>query len=242
LDDPFSDGTRSGISKSSVYAFHRIDLTPSEESIYRGFHDSCVRRKIRKAERENLNYEAGCSEELLAKFRHLLLKTRRRHMLPPQPSLWFQNLLKCLGSCVKIHVLSQQSTPVAAILTLSFRDSLTYKYGCSDERFHKLGGMPLLFWKAIQEAKRDGMKDLDLGRSSYEDPGLSAFKMHLGASESELNYYRSPASPPLPKKQEFPFVRQALVRLPDSAFARVGRLSISTWDNSATTLHEPSFG
>jgi lipid II:glycine glycyltransferase (peptidoglycan interpeptide bridge formation enzyme) len=218
------DTSALGISKSRCYQFHRIDLSPSEEIIYRGFHDSCVRRKIRKGEREKLSYEAGCSEELLAKFRHLLLMTRRRHMLPPQPALWFQNLVKCLGERLNIHVLSQGATPIAAILTLSFRDSLMYKYGCSDERFHKLGGMPLLFWKAIQLAKRNGITNLDLGRSSNEDQGLAAFKMHLGASESELNYYRSPAGSLPGKGRKFPFVQKALVHLPDLAFAGVGRL------------------
>ena len=67
-----------------------------------------------------------------------------------------------------------------------------YKYGCSDARFHKLGGMALLFWRTIQEGKKQGMHELDLGRSDAEDRGLITFKGHLGAACSTLNYYRYP--------------------------------------------------
>ena len=42
--------------QSDMHHFHKIDLRPAAETIFRGFHDSCVRRKIRKAEREELRY------------------------------------------------------------------------------------------------------------------------------------------------------------------------------------------
>src|SRR5271157_227408 len=40
--------------------------------------------------------------------------------------------------------------------------------------------MPLLFWKAIQEGKERGAREFDLGRSEIDNPGLVAFKNHLG--------------------------------------------------------------
>ena len=70
----------------------------------------------------------------------------------------------------------QLPCPVAAILTLSFKDTVTYKYGCSDERFNRLGGTPFLFWKTIQEAKAEGMSQLDLGRSDLHNEGSMASK------------------------------------------------------------------
>jgi hypothetical protein len=85
--------------------------------------------------------------------------TRRRHQLPPQPKAWFRNLVDCLQDTVTIRVLSKQGRPVAGILTLSFKSTLVFKYGSSDARFNNLGGMLLLFWKAIQEEKRQGAKE-----------------------------------------------------------------------------------
>lgn len=218
--------SQSGFGNSDNFAFHHIDLRPDAEVIYRNFHDSCIRRKIKKAEREGLTYEVGFSKELLAKFESLMLITRRRHKLPPQPSSWFRNVSECLGDHARLHVLSKQDTPVAAILTLQFRDSLVYKYGCSDARFHNLGGMPLLFWKAVQAAKLLGITNFDLGRSSNEDPGLLGFKTHLGGIPSNLCYYRTPIRRPKVDNSGVgrSFLRTAMAKLPDSTFASAGRL------------------
>lgn len=217
---------QSDFAVDEAFSFHTIDLRPDLETIYRGFHDSCVRRKIKRAEREKLTLESGNSQGLLRKFRHLLLLTRRRHKLPPQPAAWFSNLVQCLGDKLTIHLLSKDGIPAASILTLSYKKSLVYKYGCSDAQFHNLGGMPLLFWTAIQIAKQTGVEQFDLGRSSPDDPGLVAFKGHLGAVASELRYYRSPASH---RKREWSqakmqWAREALSYLPDPVFVGAGNL------------------
>lgn len=213
---------------SERFTLHTIDLRPPLDAIYTGLHHSCIRRKIKKAEREELTYETGRSDDLLRRFRHLLLLTRRRHQLPPQPASWFSNIARLLGDDVTIHLLSKGDTPVSSILTLRHKDVLTYKYGCSDSAFSSLGGTPLLFWNAIQLAKADGIEYFDLGRSDSEDPGLIAFKDHLGARSSELVYLRSPA-PSQPSSAFLPpkvkaFAQQTLIRLPDPLFSGLGQL------------------
>jgi lipid II:glycine glycyltransferase (peptidoglycan interpeptide bridge formation enzyme) len=206
------------------FSFHTIDLRPDLETIYRRFHESCVRRKIKRAEREKLTLEYGKSKDLLDKFRHLLLLTRRRHKLPPQPAEWFTNLADCLGDKLTIHLLSKDGAPVASILTLTYKKTLIYKYGCSDAQFHNLGGMPLLFWIAIQEGKRAGLQQFDLGRSAPDDPGLIAFKGHLGAITSELKYYRAPAPRARrgSSRSGMQWVQQALACLPDPVLVGAG--------------------
>jgi hypothetical protein len=227
LTDSDITGTQAHFTGSEAFSFQKIDLRPEVETLYRNFHESCVRRKIKRAERENLVYESGRSEELLEKFRHLLLLTRRRHKLPPQPASWFRNMAHSLGEMMTIHVLSKDDVPVASIVTLRYKKTLVYKYGCSDARFNNMGGTPLLFWKAIQQAKATGAEEFDLGRSGYEDPGLIAFKEHLGAVSSELRYYRSPATNQKSVTSEsgaYSLARQALTRLPDPLFSGVGQL------------------
>jgi hypothetical protein len=212
--------------KSARFYFHRLDLRPDLDSLYRGLHKSCVQRKIQRAEQENLEYEEGRSEALLAKFYHLLLLTRRRHHVPPQPRAWFHNLLDCLGDRARIHMASKDAQPIASILTLSYKQSLVYKYGCSDSRFHRLGGMPLLFWKAIQEGKRLGAQEFDLGRSETNDPGQAVFKGHLGASGSTLTYLSYPprvsSSPASDWKMKI--ARSTFGWLPDTLLITAGRL------------------
>jgi lipid II:glycine glycyltransferase (peptidoglycan interpeptide bridge formation enzyme) len=144
--------------------------------------------------REGLTYTAGSSEALLNKFYHLLLLTRRRHQIPPQPIMWFRNLMECLGENLRIRVASKGDQPVASLLTITYRKTVFYKYGCSDAKLHNLGGMSYLLWKTIEEAKKEGIEVLDLGRSDSDNPGLIEFKDRLGAQRHELSYYRYPAS------------------------------------------------
>lgn len=176
------------------FALHILDLRPNVETLFRHFHKSCIQRKVRRAEREGLVYEEGRCNELVRHFYRLLVLTRRRHGLPPQPLAWFLNLRDSLGSALKVRIISKETRPIAGIVTLRYKERLVYKYGASDARLHSLGAMPLLFWRTIQEAKALPLCEVDLGRSDWEDRGLIAFKDHLGASSSTLNYYRHPAN------------------------------------------------
>ena len=224
----------SGLAEGASYCLHTLDLAQSAERIFDGFHHSSTQRAIRRAEREGLSYEAGTSEGLLSSFYGLLRQTRRRHGLPPQPLAWFRNLAACLpstrfarsGQGVTIHVASKDGLPVAGILTLSFKKTMVYKYGGSDAEYHRLGGVPFLFWRAIQGAKAQGIDELDLGRSDLDQPGLIAFKEHLGATRTTLTYYTCPERR-TGKAHDGPLARAArrvVGHLPDAALDLTGRL------------------
>lgn len=215
-----------GFQTTQTYYFHKLDLRLELDELFHRFHKSCVQRKIRRGEREALTYEEGRSGSLLDKFYHLLLLTRRRHQLPPPPRDWFRNLVACLGENAKIRVVSQYGRPVASILTLRFKDSLAYKYGCSDERFHNLGGMALLFWRAIQEAKREGLREFDLGRSDCHNTGLIAFKDRWGATRALLTYARYPAYLDSTERTGWTMrvAKHIFARVPDGILTAAGKL------------------
>jgi hypothetical protein len=181
-----------GLDPARSYTYHVMNIRKDLETIFRAFHKSCIQRKIRRAEKEQLEYEVGSSEEMLREFYRLLITTRRRHRLPPQPFAWFRNLRDCFGESFRIRIARKAGRPLASILTLRYKQSLVYKYGCSDARFHHLGPMPWLFWRAVQEAKEQCLSEFDLGRSDLTDHGLIAFKNHLGASAAALTNYRYP--------------------------------------------------
>jgi hypothetical protein len=180
---------------TATYCFHELDLRPDLDTLFANLHKSSTQRKIQRAEREGLIYECGRSKALLDAFWDLLLITRRRHGVPPQPRAWFQNLIDCFGDALQIRVAFQSRQPAAAILTIRHKCSLVYKYGCSDTRLNHLGGTQLLFWRSIQEAKGNGLLTYDLGRSDSDNPGLIAFKDRLGATRSTLTYSRFSPSP-----------------------------------------------
>jgi lipid II:glycine glycyltransferase (peptidoglycan interpeptide bridge formation enzyme) len=142
-----------------------------------------------------LTYEAGLSPALFDAFWALLLITRRRHGLPPQPDSWFRNLIDCFGGQLQIRVARKDKRPVAAILTVRHKDTLTYKYGCSDTAFNTLGGTHLLFWRSIEEAKHEGLCTFDLGRTDLANSGLITFKDRWGSTRFPLTYSRLSAHP-----------------------------------------------
>ncbi len=173
-----------------TYAFHQLDLRPGIDEVFRNFHKSSTQRKIRRAEREGLVCREGSTKELLNIFYDLFTLTRKRHGLAPPSKAWFANLMTCFGEALKIRVAFRNTTAVAAILTIRHKDTLTYKYGCSDSQFHPLGCMHFLFWKALQDATAAGLRVLDFGRTNADQQGLITFKNRWGATQSVLTYSR----------------------------------------------------
>jgi hypothetical protein len=205
---------------------HTLNLTPSLEQIYCGFHKNCIQRRIQRAERENLSYEKGCSKALLDDFYGLQMRTRRRHHLLPQPLVWFYNLAAYMSPNVDIRLARKDGVPIAAILTLRHRGTVVFKYGCSDERFHHLGGMPFVFWKLIEESKSAGAEQIDLGRTDKDNKGLLDFKDRLGATRKPLTYFRYPVTALESDMVAscLPATRGIFSLLPDALSSRMGRL------------------
>jgi CelD/BcsL family acetyltransferase involved in cellulose biosynthesis len=216
----------SGLKASDEYCLHRLDLRREPTEIFRRFHPSSTQRAIRRAERSGVTYEMGTSDRLRLRFYRLLRMTRRRHGVPPQPIAWFRNLFACLGDQVAIHEASKDGRAIASMMTVTFKKTMYYKYGGSDASFHPLGAMPFLFWRVIQDAHERGFTHLDLGRSNIDQPGLIAFKDHLGASCSTLTYYRYPGTQAAAAR--YPWMsrvaRGVFAHLPDATLDLAGRL------------------
>lgn len=199
--DPNGEGL--GFRPATRYRLHSIDLQPDLDVIRRGFDKDSVVRRIRRAERAGLIERSGVSQDLLKDFYALLIRTRARHAVPPQPYEWFQNLIDCLGDALSIRVAYKGKTPVAAVLMLRFRDVAIYKYGCSEVSFKNLGAMPLLLWMAIQESKFTGAKEFSLGRSDEHNAGLIAFKDHWTKHSTPLVYWRCPGPVTLDSRESW---------------------------------------
>ena len=211
---------------SHSFWFHTLNLTQSIGQIFDSFHKNCIQRRIWRAERAQLSYEKGCSEEILGDFYRLLMITRRRHQLLPQPLAWFQNLIACLGPNLDIRVVRKDGAPIAAILTLRHGFNVVYKYGCSDESSHHLAAMPFLFWKLIEESKAEGAEQIDFGRTDLDNEGLIAFKDRFGTTRRRLTYLRYPESEADKSAvvPQLPAARRLFSVLPDALSSRAGRL------------------
>ena len=213
-----------GLSPAASFRAHVVNLARPDREIFGGFHASTIQRKIRRAEREGVQYEEGNSERLVRVFYRLMLLTRRRHGVPPQPLEWFANLARAFGDQLKIGVALHGDRPAAAMLTLRHGRSLVYKYGCSDATLHNLGVVPFLFWQTIQAAVSAGMETFDLGRTDLDNPGLMKFKERLGATSSALTYVRWPSPGGRNVSGTLKIAARLLAYTPDFVFLRAGKV------------------
>jgi GNAT acetyltransferase-like protein len=181
-----------GLLPAATFYLHKLDLRPDLNEVFRSFDKDCVQRRIERAQRAGLVERCGSSEDLLKEFYSLFVTTRGRHHVPPIPYAWFQNLMDCQGQAMEIRLAYKEETPIAGILTLLFRDSVYYKYGCSDAQFNKFAAIPWLLWKAIAAAKSNGAIEFDMGRTEEGNTGLLAFKNHWVPRPKPLVYWKFP--------------------------------------------------
>ena len=226
-NESFGDRAKKlGFRSAAKYVLHRVDLEPAVEEIFRRLDKDSVQRRVLRAERVGVVEVCGNSQGLLRDFYQLLVRTRARHKIPPQPYAWFRNLLNCMGEAADLRIAYMKDVPVAAVLVLQFKDTSYYKYGCSDERFHKLGAMPFLLWRAILKAKSVGSRTFDLGRTGDDQHGLIAFKNHWTPISESLTYWTFPSDQSITfiKDCRQRMVKRVCARMPDRLLAAVGTL------------------
>lgn len=220
------EGKGSDLHSHASYAFHALFLDADADAILHSFHKNQIQQKIKKAGRVGLQIDNGRSEALLDDFYSLLLMTRRRHQLPPQPKSWFQALAKHFGDELTVWVARSEGRPIASILTLASSLTVVYKYGCSDPAFHNLGGMQALMWEAIQYAKLRGATLFDFGRSDLDNQGLITYKDQWGTQRTTVTYYRNRVKDQSHATRPFAsgVARKLFTTLPDSCLVAAGRL------------------
>ena len=227
VDGRFSQGAEAaGFRVKDKHLLHHVCLRSSLADLLRSFDKDSIQRRVRRAERAGLVERAGRSEQLLKDFYGLWLLTRRRHHLPPQPYMWFQNIIQCMGESLDIRTAYKNEVPVASILTLRFRHKVYYKYGCSNKHFKYLGATPLLLWRAMSEAKSNGATEFDLGRTEMDNAGLIAFKNKWAREPQALTYWRFPSSPADSARFDWKLklLKQVFSFMPDRLLMATGRL------------------
>ena len=170
---------------------HSLNLDKDEDRLFMRLGAS-VRRAIRKAEKCGVTVRVSRELDVMKIFYSLQCKTRRKHGLPPQPFSFFRNicrhvLSKDLGMIV---IASYQNRPIAASIYFQLGAHAIYKFGASNETFQQLRGANLVMWEAVKWFARNGMKTLNLGRTSIGNEGLRRFKLNWGAQEHTIEYVK----------------------------------------------------
>ena len=184
----------SNLSEQSLYTTHVLSLNSDLDELLKSFHNSSVRRKIKKAEKNNLKFRISENEEDLKAFYKLEVKVRKKHGLPPQPYSFFKNMWRYLKpkNFMFLPLVEYNDKVVAATIMLKYKDTFYYEYSAADSRFFNLGSNQKLIWETIKIAHQQGAKKFDFGRSSLTNQSLIEFKKRWGTSEQLLHYYYFP--------------------------------------------------
>lgn len=177
---------------TSFYYFdHVLELRQNEEHVFTSFRNS-NKRNISKAIREGVMCSINNSLGSVKEFYRLNCITRKKHGLPPQPYYFFRNIYDNIISKNQGFIILAQfnNRVIAGAVFFHLGEKAIFKYGASEEKFHRLRANNLVMWEAIKWFSQKGFKSFSLGRTNPNHKGLLQFKNGWGAKIHKVNYYR----------------------------------------------------
>ena len=213
---------------SEEHYTHDILLARDEQKIFAAFADS-NRRCIRKALKEGVSVDISHSLDSVKTFYRLNCRTRKRHGLPPQPFLFFENLHRHVISDGKgiVATARHAGKVVASAVFLHFGKRAIYKYGASDSAHQHLRPNNLIMWEAIRWYGERGFETLNLGRTERDHLGLLQYKRGWGAVESPLRYFKYCLKREMftaEKRKKHELIKKAVARIPVALLRGAGRI------------------
>ncbi len=212
------------------YKHHYLRIDREPERLKEAFHRTCIRQRIKRAERSQVTKRRGVGEEDVRSFYSLHLMTRKRKNLPPHPYRFFSEAWEVFNRSNRINLLlaDYQKQSIGGIITFKYKNRVSTEYAASDERFKHLSPNHLLFWQAIQSAYNDGYNSFDFGRTSPEDKGLIDFKNRWGTEVVDIPEAYYPKEASNTNYRNHPLVRylgRAFSHLPNYFIKQIGHLA-----------------
>lgn len=213
-----------GFPETGGMVVHVLSLTSDPEAVAGGFARK-FRQYIRHAERDGLKTRTAGSPADMDIFYELHMKNHARVGAPVQPKRFFRLLNERMvnanaGALILIE--KPDGTPVSGAVILHHNSRAMIKYGASDPALLHLRCHYMLFAAAIEWACRNGMTQIDFGRTETDAAGLLQFKHGWGAREDELRYTYLGTPRGSKPSRAAALIKPLLKRLPVSAGRLVG--------------------
>ncbi len=170
-----------------------------------------IKRAINKATTNGLRTRLAATEADLAVWYRCYLETMRRNVVPARSYRFFQALWKSMQpkGLMRLVLAEQQNSAESRIIGgcifFYFGRTVTYAFGASQTSDLGLRPNDIIFWQAINDARRDGFRVIDLGEVPEGNDGLARFKSKWGAEPERLHRYYYPGFPdaePSPENDE----------------------------------------
>lgn len=214
---------------ANCFAVFSVDMARTGDAIERALGGEFRRklaRNLRQAKQAGVKIERGDGPDHIARFYQMLLETRRRLGVPPQPLRLFTLVREifCADNLIDIWLATADGGDTAGLVLLKYRDRLYYKWSARGA-INTPGANHLLLWSVIESYAGNALS-LDLGRADVRNQGLMQFKKEMGGRAEPLPYSYFPKRPRHISPEVPGPTRKALIqiwrRLPLSATRVIG--------------------
>ncbi|MDP3920512.1 MAG: peptidoglycan bridge formation glycyltransferase FemA/FemB family protein [Candidatus Omnitrophota bacterium] len=160
-----------------------LPLTDGTDSLFRHIGQN-NRSKVRRASKWGLTTFFSRDVD---RFYPIYSHTAHRQGTPCFPKRYFQEILNNFGDQSQIFFAAMGELPVACYLMLYFKEHMVCQFSSSYSHSYKYYPNEFIFWRAIEEGCKMGMRELDFCRSRVSS-GTADFKRKLHYHEEQLDY------------------------------------------------------
>jgi FemAB-related protein (PEP-CTERM system-associated) len=172
------------LATSTEHCTHVLELAADAETQWHMF-DAKLRNQIRKAQRAGFAVRWGA--EHLSGFYRVMLENMRDLGTPLRAESWFLQVVDVLGERAAVLLIERGGEPVGAMVLALHRGCAMDLWASSLRRHFADCPNQMLYWEAIQEVIRRGLRTFDFGRSQW-GTGTFRFKEQWGAQAVPLYY------------------------------------------------------
>ena len=162
-----------------------MPLPPDADTLMSSF-KSKLRSQVRKSMREGFDVVIGGSE-LIDQFYEVFAVNMRDLGSPVHSKQLFARILEFFPDEARIFLIRKGEIPIAASLTVGFRNILSNPWASSLREYSHMGPNMLLYWNMLEFACQKDFAYFDFGRSSLNE-GTCKFKEQWGAQPQNLNW------------------------------------------------------
>jgi len=184
-----------------------------------------VKRSVKRGARVEWGYRN------LPAFHDVFARNMLDKGVPVHSLRFLETLREHLGEAVDLVVVLNGDEVVAGMVVLWSADTLDLYLGAWLREHAALVPYQRMYWEAIQEAQRRGVRVVDMGESA-EGSGTYKFKRNFGCEAEDVYYYAWPPQSPASPRADAAAPRPPLRTLMDSAIHRLPfawRRGLATW-------------
>ncbi len=167
-----------------------LDISKPEEEILAGAAQG-LRRKIRKAEKNNITVSVSEDPKDIHEFYQIELETAKRHKFVEFSESFLMKQFEAFAKYgqVKLYTAKLGDEILAQNFMIFYGNEASYHYGVSTQLGTQYSGAPLLHMQAMRDARERGIKRYNfwgitgLNETKHRFYGVSQFKRSFGVEE-----------------------------------------------------------